>query len=81
MYRDQRMSGSSSYGCSCGGEKGESGIPDAAALAAGAIASFLLYQAITMAKAGKRKKRENENLLSFEIGKDIIYAGRLGNIH
>ena len=38
MYRDQSMSGSSSYGCSCAGGKGESGIGDAAALAAGAIA-------------------------------------------
>jgi hypothetical protein len=71
------MAGSSSYGCSCDkGSTGDSGIGDAAALAAGAIAAFLIYQAITMAAAGKRKKRENENLSPFEMAKDMIVAGR-----
>ena len=75
-YRDQRMSASSSSGggCHCGGQ--DSGISDAAALAAGAVAGFLLYQAITMAAAGRRKRSADDSFPSvFEMTKDIVYAG------
>ena len=74
-YRDQRMSASSSHGggCNCGQD---SGISDAAALAAGAVAGFLLYQAITMAAAGRRKRSNDDSYPSvFEMTKDIVYAG------
>ncbi len=75
-YRDQRMSASSSShggGCNCGED---SGISDAAALAAGAVAGFLLYQAITMAAAGRRKRAADGSYPSvFEMTKDIVYAG------
>ena len=79
MYRDHVTAASGGYGgdCHCGGGKEESGIPDVAALAAGAIGAFLIYQAITMAAAGKRKKRDNEKLSPFEIAKDILFAGEI----
>jgi hypothetical protein len=76
-YRDQQSSASSSYGggCNCGGQ--DSGISDAAALAAGAVAGFLLYQAITMAAAGRRRKRSahGSSPSVFEVTKDLVYAG------
>ena len=75
IYRDHAVAASGHGGeCYCGKEDG---ISDIAALAAGAIAAFLIYQAITMAAAGKRKKRENEKLSPFEIAKDILFAGEI----
>ena len=81
MYRDH-MTAASGHGgpggeCYCGGGKQE-GVSDIAALAAGAIGAFLLYQAITMAAAGKRKKRDDGKVPSnFEIAKDIMFAGKI----
>ena len=67
----------SGYGggeCYCGGQ--QNGINDIAALAAGAVAGFLLYQAITMAAAGRRKRDDGSYLSPIEIAKDIMYAGK-----
>ena len=75
MYRDHVMA-ASGYGggeCYCGGQ--QTGINDIAALAAGAAAGFLLYQAITMAAAGRRKRDDGSYLSPIEIAKDIMFAG------
>ncbi len=79
MYRDHTMAASGHGGeCYCGGGGKQDGITDIAALAAGAIGAFLLYQAITMAAAGKRKKRDDGTFPSnFEIAKDIMFAGKI----
>ena len=71
VYRDNWGSATSSYGgCHC-----DNGISDAAALAAGAVAGFLLYQAITMAAAGRRKRSESTPLNLLEVAKDLLFAG------
>ena len=78
IYRDHAMAGSShGHGgeCYCGKEEGVGGVGDIAALAAGAIAAFLIYQAITMA-AGRRRKRENVPS-PFEAVKDVIFTGKI----
>jgi hypothetical protein len=80
MYRDHVTAASGHGGeCYCGGGDGkQDGITDIAALAAGAIGAFLLYQAITMAAAGKRKKRDDGTFpSSIEIAKDIMFAGKI----
>jgi len=73
-YRDNRVAATSgSGGCYCGGQ---GGLSDAAALAAGAVAGFLLYQAITMAAAGRRKRSDratSENKFAYLW--DLMYAG------
>ena len=75
IYRDHAVAASGHGGeCYCGKEDG---ISDIAALAAGAIAAFLIYQAITMA-AAKRRKRNVANFISpFEAAKDVIFAGKI----
>ena len=80
VYRDNRMSATSGYGgggCYCGAQNG---ISDAAALAAGAVAGFLLYQAITMAAAGRRKRSDDSYPAFFDIAKDLIHAGNEASI-
>jgi hypothetical protein len=86
MYRDHVMA-ASGYGggeCHCGtkggGSGGQTGINDIAALAAGAVAGFLLFRAITMAAARRRKRDEGSYFSSFEIAKDILYAGKIEKI-
>ncbi len=85
IYRDHAIAASGGHGseCYCGKEDG---ISEIAALAAGAIAAFLIYQAITMAAARRRKRDESNFLSPFEVAKDVIFAGEiaditLGNIH
>ena len=75
IYRDHAVAASGHGGdCYCGKEEG---ISDIAALAAGAIAAFLIYQAITMA-AGRRRKRDDGKLLSpIEVAKDVFFTGNL----
>jgi hypothetical protein len=71
-YRDNRMSGTSGHGgCSCGTG---AGINEIAALAAGAVGAFLLYQAITMAAAGRRKRSTSSFV---DRAKDVILAGEV----
>lgn len=76
-YRDNAMA-ASGYGhgggeCYCGNENG---INDIVALAAGAIGAFLLYQAITMAAAGRKKRDDGSLTPASEVVKDILYAGK-----
>ena len=72
-YRDHIMAASGYGGGDCYCD--QNGISDIAALAAGAIGAFLLYQAITMAMA-RRKKRDDGNRVSpFEVAKDLMLAG------
>ncbi len=76
-YRDNRVAATSGHGgCYCGG--GQGGLSDAAALAAGAVAGFLLYQAITMAAAGRRKRSQRANQgLDLSNLWDLVYAGKI----
>lgn len=77
-YRDNRVAATSGHGgCYCGGQ---GGLSDAAALAAGAVAGFLLYQAITMAAAGRRKRSERANE-GTDLSNlwDLVYAGKIYN--
>ena len=78
-YSDQLAAGSGSgYGsCYCPKAEDESGLSDLGLLAAGAAAVFLLYQAITMKPA--RKKRSKDDDLLIYNGADLrefFWAGR-----
>ena len=73
-YRDHIMA-ASGYGggeCYCG----QNGISDVAALAAGAIGAFLLYQVITMAMARRKKRNDGSRVSPFEVAKDLMLAGK-----
>ena len=79
-YSDQLAAGSGSgYGsCYCPKAEEESNLSDLGLLAAGAAAVFLLYQAITM-KAATRKKRSKDDDLLIYNGADLqefFWAGR-----
>ena len=80
-YADQLAAGSGSgYGsCYCPKAEEESNLSDLGLLAAGAAAVFLLYQAITM-KAATRKKRSKDDDLLIYNGADLqefFWAGRI----
>jgi hypothetical protein len=58
--------------CYCGQQ---GGFNDIAALAAGAIGAFLLYQAITMA-AGRKRREAKARVSPFEIASDVLFSGK-----
>jgi len=78
MTHKGHSSSGGGYGCSCD-EKGSGGVSEAAALAIGAIAAFLLYQAITMAKAGKKKRSPEESYV--DSINDILFAGEFNTLN
>ena len=79
-YSDQLAAGSGSgYGsCYCPKAEEEGNLSDLGLLAAGAAAVFLLYQAITM-KAARKKRSKDDDLLIYN-GADLqefFWSGRI----